>query len=270
MDIDPKCFFEQAPRMQDSVKQFFKKLAYDTISSFILIARTLGIEKITEANVKLLVFQTTNDTIVTYSSKHGLLVQLNKVRPISKIICRSINELDIKDKYSNLDKKIVKGVASALQEFDIKATHGGKLALSVVVSETCGVVIQSAAQTLSEKTLTLECIDKNAFLYKSSKDGVCINDSLFRFVSYILPDHNFPIPQIAKQESSSSTNENQPSSSFDQFRKPKKIKDVENAFQSIKTKLPISILKKEVKFYPHTITNQRPNTPDICFWEDEN
>ena len=268
MEFDPKCFFETPPRMQESVKHFFKKLAHDILSSLILTARTLRIEKLTEQNVKILLLQVGNDSIISYEPKHGIVTQLSHVRHICKIVCKSIDNIDTKDKYSNLDKKIVKGVATILDEYGIKASNGGKLALSAVVSEICGICIQSSAQSLTEKTLTLENVQNNAFLYRSTRDVTYINDTLFRFITYVMPDSKLPIPKIIPEQKKT-TAEDEPKQNFEQFRKPKPVKRTLD--ESDKEKKPIvSILKKEVKF-ANTNPQQpssRPRTPDTCFWED--
>jgi hypothetical protein len=275
MEFDPRCFFEHPPRMQEPVKQFLRELAREIVVSTLLTARTLGIERITEANVKLLVVQLTNDTVVAYSSKHGLVAQLTKIRPISKIVCKSIDDLDLKDRYSNLDRKIVKGVGGILQEYAVKATNGGKLALAVTVSETCGIAVQSAAQTLADKTMTLDGLKKSAFLYRTSKDETCINDSLFRFVTYTLPRTQLPIPQISDVAQSTRP---RAATDFEQFKtksekrsqRPDERLARERRPKEAKTApdMPVSILKK-VQFVPtKTLGPARPSTPDACFWED--
>lgn len=269
MEFDPKCFFENPPRMQESVKHYFKKLAHDILSSLILTARTLGIEKLTEHNVKLLLLQIGNDTMIVYEPKHGLMTQLNNVRQICKIICKAIDNIDTKDKYSNLDKKIVKSVTTILNDYCIKASNGGKLALATVVSEICGVCIQSSEASRTEKTLTLDIVENNAFLYHSTNNVTYINDTLFRFITYVMPDNKLPIPKVVPPLRKASAVD-EPKQDFEQFKKPKPVKRTPNDAIDKEKKPIVSILKKQVKFETTTLPQPppRPRTPDVCFWED--
>ena len=267
MDLDPKCFFEVAPRMQESAKQFVKDLGQSIVEKVVSATSTLKADKINAKVVKLIVILVSNDLAITFSDKNGIMVPVNRMRTMSKIICRSIDSLDKDDKYGGLDRKIVKATAKLLDSSGIKYSSDGKLAICAFVSEVCGILLQSAVCSNPDKTLTKEMIVSNGFTYETSKEGVCVNGSLIRLVHGIQTP--FPASKLKKTKCIENHFENKvfddKEDEIDVFKQIRANKDV-----TATAKRPQkSALKKEVSFASAPQNAPRPHTPDVCFWEDD-
>ena len=251
MEYDPKCFFEHPPRMVEDVKVFFKELASNIVKTFALTAITLGIETLTVSHVKLLMVQIANDNTIMYGENNKIRTQLQKVKSITKIVCKAIDNTDFFAKNGNMDKKIVKGVDAGLREYTLKANAQAKLSLSVVVSEVCGICIQSAASALQEKTLTMDVVNTKSFLYNSSQDGIVVNDSLFRFINNVMPDNTLPYPISSNRKKEVKTQHSLPIQNSKADIIHKKIEST-----SKDKPLVTSILKKNVQFADNCVSGR--------------
>lgn len=238
MEFDPKCFFEHPPRMKEDLKEYLKHLGRKIVLQIVQFARVLfESERIGPKHIKLTILAICPEPITVYN-RNGLCVQNVKLKPIHKVLCRAIDlvaEACGRDKYGGLDKKICKSCLQLLREHqDIKCSHHGMLAIASVVSEICGILLQSAvANQASVKTLTLDMLKTYGILHKSSNGANYPYSSMIRFLNII---DNFKVSDV------------------------KEATKKEHVYEESRSK------EKRVSFQrgPH-----RPSTPDICFWEDD-
>lgn len=279
MEFDPKCFFANPPRMQENLKQKMKLLAEKIVLKIINSAKTFECTKINENVVKLMCIQICNDFIVVWNPKTGINIQNTKVKDMTRVIARAIDTtielVEAGDKNGGLEKKIVKGVASVLEKKNMKSTQSGKVALAAVVSEICGVMLQSAMQNCVDKTLTVDHIEKYAVMYTNSSKESCVNGSLIRLLHAINTDESGNLSifdsTIVKdiQDIKTKKKENERKKEKEQVENErKKEKEKDQLEDHIREALGKNHVKKEVTFKPKQDKPPRPQTPDLCFWED--
>ena len=107
MDFDPKCFFENPPRMKEDIKDYIKKLSENIVLKIISFCRNLfPNERLFSKHIKFAILAMCTDPVTIYN-RHGLCIQNVKLKPISKILCKTIdnaiNNLS-ENKYGNLDQ----------------------------------------------------------------------------------------------------------------------------------------------------------------------
>ena len=243
MDFDPKCFFENPPRMKEDLKEYIKDLSKSIVKKFLLFGSILfpG-ERLSSKHVQLLVISVCPDPLTSYT-KNGLCVQNIKLKNIHKILCKSIqNSITSEDKYGNTDKKIYKFCKSLCT--DVKIASSGIIAISAIVSEICGIILQSTKEnSVNAKTLTLEMLKSEGMTHKSSNGSKVPYGSILRFLNIV---KNFePVHiQLPQQE-----------------KKKTKLKPHDNDNKKEKNKVRFCEESKKC-------IDERPRTPDICFWDD--
>lgn len=249
MDFDPKCFFENPPRMKEELKEYVKELAENIAVKICVFAQILfENERITPKHIKSIIFAICPDPITAYN-RQGLCSQKVALKPIYKVICKSIDQavaLD-GDKYGGLDKKIVKACGKHLSVF--KASSSTAVAMAAVISTICGIILQSAQDNVPNmKTLTLESVKQFGTTYSGSS-GQYPYSSLIRFLKIVeVFNPTIPIPMKSKPVVGKSK------------------KDLKPAIVYDKTET------KQVHFKKDDAKGQakraRPATPENCFWED--
>lgn len=246
MEFDPKCFFENPPRMREDLKEYIKCLAEKIVGKFCVFCRILfENERITPKHIKSIIFAICPDPITTYN-RQGLCSQKVLLKPIYKVLCKSIDQAMASEdtKYGGLDKKIVKSCSKCLS--DLKVSSNTAVALAAVVSTICGIVLQSAQDNIPNiKTLTLESVQEYGTIYSGS-NGQYPYSSLIRFLKIIEVFNPTP-PINSKAVVSQSKKELKPAIVYDKLESKQVHFKKENAQH---TKRP------------------RPLTPENCFWED--
>lgn len=240
MELDPKCFFDNPPRMKEDLKDHMKKLSEKIVAKILSFSGKLfSNERLNHRHIKLAVLAMSVEPITVYN-RNGLCVQNVKLKPISKILCKSIDNAVAnmsENKYGNTDKKIFKGCVKLLK--DVKSSSSAAVALSAVVSQICGILMQSTLENSSEvKTLTLDCVKENGIKHKSTNGSTFPYSSLIRFLNIV---EYFEPREIVNREVT------------------KKKKDAKAKFESLE-------IKPKVSF--QDVSTKRPSTPDNCFWED--
>lgn len=187
MDIDAKIFFETPPRMKEDVKEYVRTLAATLVGKFVQMARIMfGDERIHSKHIKWIVLALCPDPITMYN-RNGLCVQNVKMKHFSKVLCKGIDdavEAMAQNKYGEVDKKIHRGCAKLAA--DIKCHASAIVALASIVSQTCGILMQSAVENYGDvKTLTLECIKEHGVMHRSSSGDVIPYSSFMRFLNMV-------------------------------------------------------------------------------------
>jgi hypothetical protein len=187
MDIDLKCFFEhQSPRIKKDLSEYVCTLAGKIVAKIIMFSELLfPKEKITLKHVKMIVLSMCTDPITMYN-KNGLCVQNVKMKPISKVLCRSIDDSIQalqENKYGNVDKKIFKCCSKILRD-QIKTNNDAVVAIATIVSQICGILIQSTVAQCDDsiKTLCLEDLLKHGTNHTSTNGEMIPYSSLIRFL----------------------------------------------------------------------------------------
>ena len=248
MDFDPKCFFENPPRMKEDLKEYIKDLSNRFLLKIIKYYNNLfSTERLIFKHIKYIMIAMSPDPLTCYN-RHGLCVQNIKLKPIHRVLCKSIDtamkESENGTKNGGLEKKILKSCAEKLKSVNIKFSPNGVIAISAVISTLCTILLQGSIKS-DVKTLTLDMIKSNGVIHKSSSGASYPYSSLMRFI-YIIENFEPYAVCISKNK---------------EDKKDKIAKKSKN----IVAKEVSSICdgtNKGVQFY------QRPSTPDNCFWEE--
>lgn len=246
MDIDPKCFFENPPRMKEDLKEYMRKLAESVVFKIVTFSKRLfPNERLFCKHIKLAILAISPDPITIYN-RNGLCVQNVKLKPICKVLCKAIDNatscLD-DNKYGNTDRKIYRSCARMLKQLEVKTNNSATVALTAVISQVCGILMQSSLENSgSIKTLTLETVEEKGIKHKTTSGDMIPYSSFIRFLHMIT---NFePSEYLLKC-------------------KPKK-----QECKSLSVKHVESLeMKPKVSFQQRAST--RPSTPSHCFWEDD-
>ena len=246
MDFDPKCFFENPPRMKEDLKEYIKDLSKKIVEKIRKFSENLcNGERISSKHVKLILFALCPEPITVYN-RQGLCTQNFKMKPIYRVLIKAIDEavqMIETDKYGGIEKKIVKGTQHILKSSSIKYSLSGAIAVAATVSTICGILLQSSVDLLSDaKTLNYDSVRTNGVYHKSSSGQIYPYSSLIKFLNII---------EILEPLS------------VEANKKDKKNKE------SIKyNREPLKVHFQAQKFTPDKNQQQRPSTPDNCFWED--
>lgn len=238
MDFDPKCFFENPPRMKEDLKDYIKKLSENIILKIISFCKNLfPNERLFSKHIKLAILAISPDPVTIYN-RNGLCIQNVKLKPIGKILCKTIdnaiNNLN-ENKYGNLDKKIFKSCAKVLKNTEIKLNSTATVAIAAAISQVCGILMQSSVENEKDlKTLNIDIVKENGMKHKTTNGTIIPYSSLIRFINVI---ENFEVREI--------------------------VSNKKNITKESKRKLESIEIKPKVTF-----ESKRPSTPTDCFWED--
>lgn len=241
MDIDPKCFFENPPRMKEDLKEFIKYLCEKIVSKILTFCSKLfETERLYSRHIKLAILAMSPDPITVYN-RNGLCIQNVKLKPISKILCKSIDNAVsgmTDNKYGNIDKKIFRSCSKLVKDQEMKTNPTAIVAISAIVSQICGILMQSSIENDKElKTLTLESVKQNGVNHRTANGSTIPYSSLIRFISVVQTFEPKDIISEVKSKKKES--------------KTKKLESIE--------------IKPKVSFQ----NTERPSTPTNCFWEDD-
>lgn len=245
MELDPKCFFENPPRMKEDVKDYMKLLAKLMVTKLKKFHMTLfGSERLNSKHVKLIVLAMCPDPITTYN-RQGLCNETSKLKPICKVLCKDVDtamlEFTNGDKLGGTDKKIFKGCKKILE--DVPCSQNGIVAVSSIVSTICGILLQSSIENCKDiKTLTLEMVKTEGVNHKASNGVTYPYNSLMRFLSIVESFEPLSIPETTKMKKNDAKH----------LDTPKKAKHLKVSFTNE------NAMKQ----------NPRPSTPENCFWDD--
>tara|TARA_B100001741_G_scaffold93224_1_gene76482 strand:+ start:4434 stop:5216 length:783 start_codon:yes stop_codon:yes gene_type:complete len=260
MDFDPKCFFENPPRMKEDLKDYIKDLAEKIVKKISAFCKILfeG-ERITPKHIKSVIFAICPDPITTYN-RQGLCAQKVLLKPIYKVICKSIDQATNSEdtKYGGLERKIVKACGKYFS--DLKMASNTSVAVAAVISTICGIILQSAQDNVPNiKTLTLDSVKQFGTTYSGSS-GQYPYCSLIRFIKIVEVFDPTPIsskPVVSKPKPVVSKPKPVVS-------KPQKELKPVIVYDKIENK-QVHFKKDDAK---SNVKRPRPSTPENCFWED--
>ena len=248
MDFDLKVFFRDPPRFREDVKIYMHELASQIVKRVILHMKNLEITRLLPRHVSLIIFQMCPDPVTRYT-RHGLCVQTLKVKSLSKVFARVLQDttlaLEKDQRYGGIDKKIVKSTTSLIEEAGLKSNSHASVLVAACIAEVCGIMLNDARQ-LDKKTITLDILQQSSTVHVLSNGETCVNASLVRFIESI------------KRPIQSELIEKREREDAEQKRK-RRSKSTDT------TRKRIALEEKSVKFSDA----RRPSTPDHCFWEED-
>ena len=188
MNIDPKMFFKNSPRIREEVRIYVNNVATQVLERFLEYAKILNIDNINPVGALLLSTLICSDPITTYQSGNELCVQTCKIIPMQVLIGKAIQETEIacKDlKYGNIDKKLVCQTNAIIRQSKQKYTRTGACCVAACIAEIIGIILNSAVDTDTMcTTLTLEMVEKYGMTHRSRTTGTRIsNGSLIRLLA---------------------------------------------------------------------------------------
>lgn len=248
MDFDLKVFFEQPPRFREDVKAYMHDLAARFVHRVCQHMDALKIDRLLPRHVSLIIFQMCRDPITRYT-RHGLSLQTLRVKTMSKVFAKVLQETEVaienKEKYGLIDKRIVKGTKDIIEHNGLKTNNAANVLVAACVAEMCGIMLNDARRD-DQKTITLEMLHETATVHVLSNGEACSNVSLIRLITSFqrpLAREIKPVkPDPEKGE-----------------RNVKRRTDDKSTEKRQRT-----LEEKSVKFSVH-----RPGTPEHCFWEED-
>ena len=248
MDFDLKSFFVESPRIKDEVRAHMHQLATTIVIRFVAYAKQLQVERILPRHVRMIAFQMAQDPLLR-CSRQGLCVQKTAIKSLQRILTRAFDDVDnaLKQeiKHGGIDRKIVKQTGLLLEKHDQKASTAAVVSIAACVAEICGVMLNSTAQNMTEKTMTLSLIHEHACTHITSSGERCRNASLHRFLVTL----DRPLMHAVQAVRTAQTSDKKTGK-----RKAEPPREQPSA-------RPKS--EKAVHFH-----SARPTTPDNCFWDD--
>ena len=127
---------------------------------------------------------------------------------------------------------------------DHKVSPSGTIALSTVVSQICGIIMQSSHHDAEIKTLTLETVKKEGTNHRTSNGSIVPYSSIIRFLNMI--DSFEPNIVDARMKK----------------RNVPKLESIEAKQVTFNSQKQISAKES------HLPNKKRPSTPENCYWED--
>lgn len=188
MDFDPKCLFEDPPRMKEDLKQHMRKISDRIIRKILMFASILfEDERLTESHVQTIILAMSFEPITVYN-RQGLCIENNKLKSVHKILVKDIENMTTAcettdKKYGGLDKKMVKSCTRHVKSLHSKISSKGILAIACVVIKICGILLESCmSNSDGVKTLTLELFMKESVHHKANSGNVYPYSSMMRFL----------------------------------------------------------------------------------------
>jgi hypothetical protein len=252
MDFDLKFFFKDPPRFREDVKHYMHDLANKIVLRVCQHMKALNIDRLLPRHVSFIMFQICQDPVTRYM-RHGLSCQAHRVKPLSKVfakvLCETTIAIEKEHKNGNIDRKIIKGTQSIIDEHGMKSSIVATVLVASCVAEVCGIMLNDARQYGDKKTITLDILQEASTTHVLSNGEACTNISLARFIASIYR----PIFSEIQVEVEESTRK----------RKPDGVPLVNKQKRRI-------LEEKTVKFAASAVgtTGPRPATPDHCFWEE--
>lgn len=188
MDFDVKTFLPKSSRVKEDVKTYMKSLAENIVHSLIRICTSFTSDKICLQHVKFALFSLCVDPIVMYN-RMGLTVQNSKFKCMTRTLIRQLENEDPDDKYAGVDKKFFKSTGTYIESLTSQKLEAKALrAIAFFAHQVCGIILNSAMEQLSDRTVTLESIDKYGTTHMVHSED-CINSSLVRMLHFIQKGH---------------------------------------------------------------------------------
>ena len=256
MDFDLKSFFEQPPRMKDEVRRYMHYISLRFVERIALHARHLEIERLMPRHVRMILFSMTPDPQTRYT-RQGICTQQLRIKSISKLFQKSMDAAEAayanKDKYGGIDKRIVKNVLGVFAEHKTGTAMLTNVLVAACISEMNGILLNAACHMMIKmelgKTMTTEILQTHGCTVELSNGDRCTNSSLVRFIHSLARAHPVDVDPVR----------NDPAT---------KKRDAPPAPAST-GKSARRLTNKTVSFDHHKQRNERPHTPDHCFWEDD-
>jgi hypothetical protein len=224
-------------------------LACRIVKRVISHMKNLEIARLLPRHVPLIMFQMCLDPVTRYT-RQGLCVQTLKVKSLSKVFARVIQDTTLafeKDqRYGGIEKKIVKSTTSLIEEAGLKSNSHASVLVAACIAEVCGIMLNDARQ-LDKKTITLEILQQSSTVHVLSNGETCVNASLVRFIESIKRPIECELEEKREREDAQQRRKKRTSNSTETTRKR------------------IALEEKSVKFSEA----RRPSTPDHCFWEED-
>ena len=188
MDFDVKTFLPKSSRVKEDVRTYMKSFAENMVKSLIRICITFTSDKICVQHVRFALYSMCIDPIVMYN-RMGLTVQSSKFKCMTRTLIRQFENENQSDKYAGVDKKFFKSTIVYVATLtDQKLEANALRAVAFFTHQVCGIILNSAIEQLSDRTMTLESIDKYGTTHKvHSEDS--INSSLVRMLHFIQKGH---------------------------------------------------------------------------------
>ena len=221
--------------MKEDLKEYVKELSKSVVIKFMQYAEIMfpG-ERLNYKHIKMLVLAISPDPITTYN-RQGLCVQNSKLKSLVRVLCKAVDNSIVAsetNKYGQIDKKIYKGCAKLMES--PKCSTTAVIAVATIVSELCGILLQSLMNTMSDmKTLSLDFLKYQGICH-TSNHVVYQYSSMIRFI-YMIEQHTPLLPPSPREKKS----------------------------EKKKGKHALCTDRSKVSF-----ECDRPSTPENCFWEE--
>ena len=189
MDIDPKKFFNEPPRMKEDVRIHLRDTINAVLTHIYDVLHKLQLDTVAPKHVKVAIVCMTNDLVTMYV-RDDLMVQSSRIKPLTALLCRSIDRAisRIADgcKHGRVDKKVIRFVEHVDREHALKVTPAGKIAIASVVYELCDMLLQSASFELdrdkSIQTLSSEHMRVSEGIVRLKHGERYVHAALLRFL----------------------------------------------------------------------------------------
>lgn len=248
MEFDLKLFFKEPPRIKEEVKVYMHDTASRIVKRAVEHIKFLQIERILSRHVRIIIFQMTQDPL-TRMTRVGLCVQQSKVKNMAKVFQRTIDstEENLKGdaKYGGIDKKVVKGTQTILDDMEVRYSTGASVCLAACVAEVCGIMLNSTQTLMQERTINLASLQTYATIHCISSGEKCCNSSLVRFLHHL----NLPMQKEIEQTADD-------------------VKDLPKISKKSTRESPGRKMRRLEEKSVSFSEDKRPSTPDTCFWED--
>jgi hypothetical protein len=190
MDIDPKKFFDEPPRMKEDVRIHLRDTINAILSHIYAVLYKLQLDTVGPKHVKVAIVCMTNDLVTMYV-RDDLLVQSSRIKPLTALLCRSVDRAisRIADgcKNGRVDKKVIKFVEHFDRDHALKVTSAGMIAIASVVYEICDMLLQSASFELdrnkSVQTLSSEHVRVSEGIVRLKHGDRYVHAALLRFLA---------------------------------------------------------------------------------------
>jgi len=266
MEFDPKCFFDNPPRMKEDLKDYIKDLANKIVFKISKFSHTLfpG-ERLNHKHIKFVVMSMSIDPITSFN-RQGLCILNSRLKPYHKILTKAIDEtilaFEQNEKNGNLDRKIVKSCSKVLEKIDfIKTTTTGILAIASIVCSICGLLLQSS-KAGDSKTLSIETLRQYGTNHLSSNGNSYPYSSFIRFLYIIDNFEPLALTEPPKTETKTETKNMEICDYTKSKKQTKKRKSSHEKEEHHNTKSSVQFLEQKKR------ERIRPSTPENCFWEE--
>ena len=154
-DIDPKGFFDDAPRMNHDVRVSVHERCEEIVTAVFTTCDRLGCSPIQPKHVKAAIFVLSVDPITTYA-RGQLAQQSSKLKHMMRLLCKTVDESIARvadgDKTGRVDKRIIKLVKALVKRDEWNASPSGIVAVAAIVAPLGGTPVPGLRHTTEHGT----------------------------------------------------------------------------------------------------------------------